>query len=153
MTQLLSNLVIIYLLAYEDGTECFETSAYKSQTPGNYPEENIQHTEHGGGLKSRKSHMLEKPAGASLYDTMNTSKPFVTIATHPVSQNTLMKKHNPSASQHYAVVESTTSEGAHLNTIERFHIYAEFTANNHLNDNQAIFPSAIFDTLLRTPQP
>jgi len=24
-------------------TECFETSAYKIQTPGNYPEENIQH--------------------------------------------------------------------------------------------------------------
>ena len=37
-----SNLVIIYLLAYEDGTECSETSAYKIQTPGNYPEENIQ---------------------------------------------------------------------------------------------------------------
>jgi len=25
-------------------TECSETSAYKIQTPGNYPEENIQHT-------------------------------------------------------------------------------------------------------------
>jgi hypothetical protein len=28
-------------------TECSETSAYKIQTPGNHPEENIQHTEHG----------------------------------------------------------------------------------------------------------
>jgi hypothetical protein len=45
--------VIINLLAYEDGTECSETSAYKIQTPGNYPEENIQHTEHGESLKSR----------------------------------------------------------------------------------------------------
>jgi hypothetical protein len=34
-------------------TECSETLAYKIQTPGNYPEENIQHTEHGGSLKSR----------------------------------------------------------------------------------------------------
>jgi len=34
-------------------TECSETSAYKIQTPGNYPEENIQHTEHGKNLKSR----------------------------------------------------------------------------------------------------
>jgi len=34
-------------------TECSETSAYKIQTPGNYPEENIQHTEHSEGLKSR----------------------------------------------------------------------------------------------------
>jgi hypothetical protein len=33
-------------------TECFETSAYKIKMPGNYPEENIQHTEHGESLKS-----------------------------------------------------------------------------------------------------
>jgi len=34
-------------------TVCSETSAYTIQTPGNYPEENIQHTEHGKCLKSR----------------------------------------------------------------------------------------------------
>ena len=34
-------------------TECSETSAYKIQTPGNYPKENIQHTEHGESLKLR----------------------------------------------------------------------------------------------------
>ena len=28
-------------------------SAYKIQTPGNYPKESIQHTEHGESLKSR----------------------------------------------------------------------------------------------------
>jgi hypothetical protein len=33
-------------------TECSETSAYKIQTPGNYPEESIQHSEHGGSLIS-----------------------------------------------------------------------------------------------------
>jgi hypothetical protein len=47
------NLVILHLPGYEDGTECPETSAYKIQTPGNYPEENIQHTENGESLKSR----------------------------------------------------------------------------------------------------
>ena len=31
-----------HLPAYEDGTGCSETSAYKLQTPGNYPEESIQ---------------------------------------------------------------------------------------------------------------
>jgi len=36
-----------HLPAYEDGTECSETSAYKIQKPGNYPEESIQHSEHG----------------------------------------------------------------------------------------------------------
>ena len=34
-------------------TVCSETSAYKIQAPGNYPEDNIQHTEHGESLKSR----------------------------------------------------------------------------------------------------
>jgi len=35
-------------------TECSEMSAYKIQTPGNYPEESIQHSEHVASLKSRK---------------------------------------------------------------------------------------------------
>ena len=32
--------------------ECSETSAYKVQTPGNYPKENIIYSEHGESLKS-----------------------------------------------------------------------------------------------------
>jgi hypothetical protein len=36
-------------------TQCSETSAYKIQTPGNYPEESIQRSEHGENLKSRTS--------------------------------------------------------------------------------------------------
>jgi len=35
-----------YLCAYEDRTECSETSEYKVQTPGSYQEESIQHSEH-----------------------------------------------------------------------------------------------------------
>jgi hypothetical protein len=43
-----------YLPAYEDGTcRVSETLAYKLQTPGNYPEESIQHSENGESLKSR----------------------------------------------------------------------------------------------------
>jgi len=34
-------------------TVCSKTSAYKIQTLGDYPEENIQRTEHGESLKSR----------------------------------------------------------------------------------------------------
>jgi len=37
-------------------TECSEMSAYKLQTPGNYPKESIQRTEHGESLKSRSPH-------------------------------------------------------------------------------------------------
>jgi hypothetical protein len=32
--------------------DCSETSTYKIQTPGNYPEESIQHSEHSESLKS-----------------------------------------------------------------------------------------------------
>jgi hypothetical protein len=41
-------------------TECFETSAYKIQTPQNSPEESIQHSEHGEILKSRTYMILGK---------------------------------------------------------------------------------------------
>ena len=40
--------------AYEDGTVFSETSEYKIQRPGNYPEISIRHSEHGVNLKSRK---------------------------------------------------------------------------------------------------
>jgi len=36
-------------------TECSETSVYKIQTPENYPEESLQHSEHSESLKSRKN--------------------------------------------------------------------------------------------------
>jgi hypothetical protein len=51
-----------YLSAYEDGTECSEMSQYKIQTPGNYPEENMQHSEQGKSLKSRNGIKLEYSA-------------------------------------------------------------------------------------------
>jgi hypothetical protein len=47
-----------HLPGYEDGTVCSETSAYKLRTPGNYPEESIQHSEHGESLKSRTLKVL-----------------------------------------------------------------------------------------------
>jgi hypothetical protein len=41
-------------------TECSETSAYKIQTPGNCPEEIIQHLEHSESLKSRILNSIKK---------------------------------------------------------------------------------------------
>jgi hypothetical protein len=43
-------------------TECSETSAYKIQTPGNYLEENRQHSEKGESLKSRKTKICSQQA-------------------------------------------------------------------------------------------
>jgi hypothetical protein len=43
--------------------KCSETSAYNIQTPGNYPEESIQLSEHDESLKSRILHLYgEKTA-------------------------------------------------------------------------------------------
>jgi hypothetical protein len=44
-------------------------------------------------------------------------------------------------------------KGAHLNTIQKFHIHTEFAKNNHLNDPQTIFLNAIFDTFIKTVRP
>jgi hypothetical protein len=38
--------------------EYSETSAYKIQTPGNYPEENIQHTEHKRKFEIKKIYFV-----------------------------------------------------------------------------------------------
>jgi hypothetical protein len=48
-------------------TECSETSAYETQAPGNYPEENIQHTEHGESLKSRSQYVIENNGKSRFY--------------------------------------------------------------------------------------
>ena len=41
-------------------------------------------------------------------------------------------------------------KGAHLYTLERFHIHMEAAKDNHLNEGHTIHPNAIFDTLLKT---
>ena len=40
----------------EDGRQFSQTSVYKIQAPGYYPEESIQHSEHGESLKPRNPH-------------------------------------------------------------------------------------------------
>jgi hypothetical protein len=42
-------------------------SAYKVQTPGNYPEESIQHTEHGESFKSRKQPNISVKTSVRIY--------------------------------------------------------------------------------------
>jgi len=42
-------------------------------------------------------------------------------------------------------------KGTHPNTIERFYIYAEFSKNNHLNDEHTISPNKIFEAPTLSP--
>jgi hypothetical protein len=41
------------------------------------------------------------------------------------------------------------SKGTLLNAVENFYIYTEYITNNHLNDNQTIFPNKIVDIFLK----
>jgi len=43
-------------------------------------------------------------------------------------------------------------KGTHLNTIERYYIYAEFSKNHRLNDKHFITPNKVFDVLLKPSQ-
>jgi len=59
-SNIFSNLVILHTYPpLKVETECSETSAHKIQTPGNYSEESIQHSEKGESLKSRNSGFFE----------------------------------------------------------------------------------------------
>jgi hypothetical protein len=51
-------------------TECSEMSAYKIQTPGNYPEESIQHSEHGESVKSGRLTMFGRKIQPPTLQTM-----------------------------------------------------------------------------------
>jgi hypothetical protein len=53
-------------------TECPETSAYEIQTPGNCPEESIQHPEHGESLKSR---MVSISSRVNMKYNVTTTRP------------------------------------------------------------------------------
>jgi len=58
-------------------TECSETSAYKIQTPGNYPEESMQHSEQGESLNSgRKKLVLADTIGKYLigFDPVSSNR-------------------------------------------------------------------------------
>ena len=56
-----------YLPMNMEQTECSETSAYKLEPPGNYPEESIQHPEHGESLKSRKCTSIDFDTNVASY--------------------------------------------------------------------------------------
>jgi len=59
-----------YPLMKMEQIECSETSAYKIQTPGNYPEESIQHSEQDESLKSRILNLYgEETARQSIYSS------------------------------------------------------------------------------------
>jgi hypothetical protein len=69
------------------------------------------------------------------------------------AQHLFEQKHSFGTIHSTVQVLQRQNKGAHLNTIERFHIYSEYTNDNHLNNNQTIFPKKIFEAILNPYQP
>ena len=65
------------------------------------------------------------------------------------AKHTLEQSHSFGPIQDTMQILQYENKGNHLNTIEKFYIYTEFTENNHLNDEHTIFPNRIFDALLK----
>jgi hypothetical protein len=59
-----SHSLLTYLPRKMEQTECSETSAYKIQTPGNYPEENIQQFWLSGVMLRRMRYEYDYTHGA-----------------------------------------------------------------------------------------
>jgi len=78
------------------------------------------------------------------------------IAFKTTSHTSNYAKHHNEPIHPFETIQNTIHvlqphyKGPHHNTLERFHIYAEYHNNNHLNDEHSIFPNIIFDNLLKT---
>jgi hypothetical protein len=80
-----------HLPAYEDGTEYSETSAYKLQTPGNYPKESIQ-PKHINTPWGRKENFLSvQPGGTYGNQLALKGHRSLTQYTSPACPMTLVK--------------------------------------------------------------
>jgi hypothetical protein len=74
--------------------QCSETSAFKTQTPGNYPKETIQHSKHGESLKSRII-QISSPRWHSLFKSQCTPKNTNNFSvTHTKQVHSTMNNHD-----------------------------------------------------------
>jgi len=80
-------------------------------------------------------------------------------AFRTASQSSNFAKHLMEGTHSFGPIHNTMqilqlqNKGAHLNNIERFYICAEYTKDNHLNDDSTVSPNKIFDTILKPDQP
>ena len=94
-------------------TECSETSAYKIQPPGNYPEESIQHSEHSESFKSRMVSVYRRLGADRWSHLQRSGSTFfldsltVKVGTDRLSRNVgrsttnLLCKHHRTAKAHF----------------------------------------------------
>jgi hypothetical protein len=92
--------------------------------------------------------MWDKLVGISWPGLTSTKQHLEQIVTYQNLLNTLPNRNTPSAPFTTMQVLKRQNKGAHLNTIERFYLYSEYSNDNHLNDEQTIFPNRLFDAIL-----
>ena len=92
-------------------------------------------------------HMWDKLAEIFWRDLTNTKPHSRQMATLQTLQNTSSKTHSFGPIHNTMQVLQHHSKGAHPNAIKRY-IYAEFTKNNHLNDEHTISPNKTFEAML-----
>jgi len=98
--------------------------------------------------------MWGKLVGVLQYELTNTNTHSEQTATTPNLLNSSLNKHAPLTPSTIQCKYYNGKTEEHTSTqLSDFYIYAEYTNNNHLNDDQTIFPNKIFDTLLKTHQP
>ena len=87
--------------------------------------------------------------------SFNTCKNVFKTNSHTpnIAKHLIEQAHSFNSIQNTMQILQRHNKGAHLNTIERYYIYAEVTKNNHLNDEHNISPNKIFDALLKPHQP
>jgi hypothetical protein len=80
-------------------------------------------------------------------------------AFRTANQSYSFAKHLTENLHHFGCMEETMeilhlqNKGKHLNTLEKYYIYAEHKKHNHLNDDSTIFPNKIFDTIINQTRP
>jgi len=86
----------------------------------------------------------------SFLERFNKHKNAFKTNTHKsnYAKHILDKSHSFGPIHNTVQILQSQDKGTHINTIEQYYIYTEFTINNHLNDEHNISPSKIFDALL-----
>jgi hypothetical protein len=67
------------------------------------------------------------------------------------AKHTFEQSHSLGSIEENMQVLQHQHKGSHLNTIEKFYVYAEFTKNNHLNDEHTISPTEFFRCPAKNP--
>jgi len=89
--------------------------------------------------------MWDRPVEASERGLMNTEMHLDLTTTLLILPHISSRNHIHCPIHNTMQILKRHSKGTHLNTIQRFYIYAEYVNNKQLNDKHTISPNSIFE--------